>query len=79
MYVDFVVVVFFFSMSSCASDAEITSVSSRPVTAPDCDNFSNNPLSKFDLSEKLFLFCFKISALVNSLMSTLFLIIATIL
>ena len=46
-------------MSSCASDAEITSASSRPVTAPDCDNFSTNPLSKFDLSEKLFLFCFK--------------------
>ena len=46
-------------MSSCASDAEITSVSSRPVTAPDCDNFSTNPLSKFDLSEKTFSLLFQ--------------------
>ena len=46
-------------MSSCASDAEITSVSSRPVTAPDCDNFSTNPLSKFDLSQKTFSLLFQ--------------------
>ena len=59
--IDFVVVFFFFSMSSCASDAEITSVFSRPVTAPDCDNFSTKPLSKckFDLSEKTFSLLFQ--------------------
>ena len=58
VYIEFVVV-FFFSMSFCASDAEITSVSSRPVTAPDCDIFSTNPLSKFNLSEKTFSLLFQ--------------------